>query len=53
MFFGWSGQPTSHSPVTVSRFPHSEGLVELRKAFEGEVLGIHVKPHDVELRAGN
>jgi hypothetical protein len=38
------------SLVPVSFFPHCQRFVELRKAFEREVLGIHVKSHDVELR---
>lgn len=34
----------------VSRFPDSQRFVELRKACEGDVAGIHVKSDDVEQR---
>jgi hypothetical protein len=36
--------------VPVPSFPHCQRFVELREAFQREVLGIHVKSHDVELR---
>jgi hypothetical protein len=35
--------------LPVPQFPHGQRFVEVRKAFEGDVAGKHVKWHDAKL----
>jgi len=37
-----------HSPYPVSQFPHGQRFVEVLKASDGELVGQHVKWHNVE-----
>lgn len=39
-------------PHPVSQIPHGQRFVEVTKAFEGNVAGKHVKPHDAGLPTG-